>query len=88
LVSVHVDADCHLGSLGPTCRPVLDVRGQECASGRQVFRSGLERVQASATDNRGEEQALRKMAQKLDPKQIGQELRSVLKSELPAGETR
>lgn len=88
LVSVRVDADCRLGSLGPTCRSVLDVRGQECASGRQVFRSGLERVQASAMDNRGEEQALRKMAQRLDPKQIGQELRSVLKSELPAGETR
>ena len=76
------------GSLGPVCRLVLDVRGQECASGRQVFRSGLERVQASATDARGEEQALRKLGQKLDPKQIGQELRAVLKSELPGGESR
>jgi len=77
LVSVRTDADCRLGSLGPTCRLVLDVRGQECASGRQVFRSGLERVQTSATDARGEEQAMRKLAQKLDPKQIGQELRAV-----------
>ena len=88
LVSVRTDADCRLGSLGPTCRLVLDVRGQECASGRQVFRSGLERVQTSATDARGEEQAMRKLAQKLDPKQIGQELRAVLKSELPGGEIR
>jgi hypothetical protein len=88
LVSVRADANCRLGSLGPTCRLVLDVRGQECASGRQVFRSGLERVQATATDGRGEEQALRKLAQRLDSKQIGQELRAVLNSELPGGETR
>jgi hypothetical protein len=88
LVSVHADANCRLGSLGPTCRLVLDVRGQECASGRQVFRSGLERVQARATDARGEDQALHKVAQKLDNQQIGQELRAVLKSELPGGETR
>jgi hypothetical protein len=88
LVGVRADTDCRLGSLGPTCRLVLDVRGQECASGRQVFRSGLERVHASGTDARGEAQALRKLAQKLDSKLIGQELRAVLKSELPGGETR
>jgi hypothetical protein len=88
LVSVHADAECRLGSLGPTCRLILDVRGRECATGRQVFRSGMERVQARATDTRGEEWAMRKMAQKLDPEQIAQELRSVLKSELPAGEAR
>jgi hypothetical protein len=88
LVSVRADADCRLGSLGPTCRLVLDVRGQECASGRQVFRSGLERVRASATDARGDEQALRKLAQRLAPQLIGQELRAALKFELPGGETR
>jgi hypothetical protein len=88
LVSVYADANCRLGSLGPTCRLVLDVRGRECATGRQVFRSGLERIQTSVTDARGEEWAMRKMAQKLDPKQIAQELRSVLKSELPEGDTK
>jgi hypothetical protein len=88
LVSVHADADCRLGSLGPTCRLVLDVRGQECVSGRQVFRSGLERVPASATDARGDEQALHKLAKRLDPLLIGQELRAALKSELPGGESR
>jgi hypothetical protein len=88
LVSAHADAECHLGSLGPTCRLVLDVRGRECATGRQVFRSGMDRIKASATDTRGEEWALRKMAQKLDPKQIALELRSVLKSELPEGDSR
>jgi hypothetical protein len=45
-------------------------------------------VQARATDARGEDQALHKVAQKLDNQQIGQELRAVLKSELPGGETR
>ena len=88
LVSAHADAERHLGSLGPTCRLVLDVRGRECATGRQVFRSGMDRVKASATDTRGEEWAMRKMAQKLDPKQIALELRSVLKSELPEGDSR
>jgi hypothetical protein len=88
LVSVKVDAECRLGSLGPTCRPILDVLCQECGSGRQIFRSGLERLQASAVDSRDEAHALRKMAQRLDPKQIGQELRAVLKFELPASESR
>jgi len=88
LVSVRADADCRLGSLGPTCRLVLDVRGQECASGRQVFRSGLERVPASATDARGDEQALHKLAKRLDPLLIGQELRASLEFELPGDESR
>ena len=88
LVSVKVDAECHLGSLGPTCRPILDVLCQECQSGRQIFRSGLERLQASAVDQRGEAQALRKMAQRIDHRQISQELRAFLKSELPASESR
>jgi len=83
LVSVRAGVDCHLGSLGPTCRLVLDVRGQECASGRQVFRSGLERAPASATDARGDDQALHKLAKRLDPLLIGQELRAALKFELP-----
>jgi hypothetical protein len=48
----------------------------------------MDRIKASATDTRGEEWALRKMAQKLDPKQIALELRSVLKSELPEGDSR
>jgi hypothetical protein len=86
LLSVHADAECRLGSLGPTCRLVLDVSGRECASGRQVFRSGLDRVQAMAMDTRGEDRAMRKMAQKIDPKQIGLALQSVLKSELPGSE--
>ena len=88
LVSVKADAECHLGSLGPTCRPLLDVRGQECKSGRQVFRSGLEHMQLSVVDARGEEQALRKMAQKLDPEKIRRELKAVMKYELPDVESR
>jgi hypothetical protein len=48
----------------------------------------MEHIKASATDTRGEEWALRKMAQKLDPKQIALELRSVLKAELPEGDSR
>ncbi|HEX7598385.1 MAG TPA: hypothetical protein VF518_09230, partial [Polyangia bacterium] len=77
-----------LGSLGPTCRPLLDVRGQECKSGRQVFRSGLEHMQLSVVDARGEEQALRKMAQRLDPEKIRRELKAVMKYELPDVESR
>jgi hypothetical protein len=83
LVRVHAKAECGRGSLGSTCRPVFEVFGHECASGRQVFRSALEKSKVNAADPRGEDQALRAMVRKLDPQAIRAELRDAMKSELP-----
>jgi hypothetical protein len=88
LIGVRADADCGRGSLGATCRPALEVQGQECGSGRQIFHSGLGRIKINAADPRGEDQALRAMVQKLDPQAIRDELRAALKSELPGEEKR
>jgi hypothetical protein len=88
LISVRADAECNHGSLGPTCRPVFEVLGQECASGRQVFRSGLERIKVNAADPRGKDHALRAMVRKIDPKAIRDEMRAALKAELPGEEKR
>ena len=88
LISVRANAECNRGSLGPTCRPVFEVLGQECASGRQVFRSGLEGIKVNAADPRGEDHALRAMVRKISPQVIRDELRAAMKSELPGEETR
>jgi hypothetical protein len=88
LIRVRADAECGRGSLGSTCRPVFEVSGQECASGRQVFRSGLDRIRINAADPRGEDRALAAMVQRMDSKAIQDELRAALKSELPGEETR
>jgi hypothetical protein len=88
LISVRADAKCNRGSLGSTCRPVFEVMGQECASGRQVFRSGLEKIKINAADPRGEDHALRAMVRKIYPQAIRDELRDAMKSELPGEETR
>jgi hypothetical protein len=88
LITVRADAECARGSLGPTCRPVFEVMGQECGTGRQVFRSGLEKINVNAADPRGEEHALRAMVRKISPKDIQDELRDAMKSELPGEETR
>jgi len=88
LIRVRADAECGRGSLGSTCRPVFEVRGQDCASGRQVFLSGLERIKINAADPRGEDRALAAMVQKMDSKVIQDELRAAMKSELPGEETR
>lgn len=87
LIRVHAKAECGRGSLGPTCRPTFEVFGHECASGRQVFRSGLEKIKINAADPRGEDQALRAMVRKLDPQAIRDELRAAMESELPGEET-
>jgi hypothetical protein len=88
LITVRADAECSRGSLGPTCRPVFEVMGQECGTGRQVFRTGLEKINVNAADPRGEEHALRAMVRKISPKDIQDELRAAMKSELPGEETR
>jgi hypothetical protein len=88
LISVRADAECNRGSLGLTCRPLFEVMGQECASGRQVFRSGLEKIKVNAADPRGEDHALRAVVRKIDPQVIRDELRAAMKSELPGEETR
>ena len=62
--------------------------GQECGSGRQVFRTGLERINVNAADPRGEEHALRAMVRKIRPARHPDELRAAMKSELPGEETR
>ncbi|HEX7597728.1 MAG TPA: hypothetical protein VF518_05900, partial [Polyangia bacterium] len=86
LIKVSASASCSRGSLGPSCKPVFDLRGQECASGRLVFRSGLENLKASAADPGGEEPALRRMVQKIDPQAVHQEIRAALQAELPGEE--
>jgi hypothetical protein len=88
LIRVRADAECARGSLGATCRPLFEVFGHECASGRQVFRSGLERIKVNAADPRGEDHALRAMVRKIDPQAIREELRDAMKTELPGEEKR
>ncbi|MGB8298704.1 MAG: hypothetical protein WCG85_25030 [Polyangia bacterium] len=88
LISVTADANCGPGSLGSTCRPRFELEGQECASGRHVFHSGLARIRVNGADPRSEDDALRAMVRKLDPLAIRDELRAALKSELPGEETR
>jgi hypothetical protein len=83
LIHVGADAICGPGSLGSTCRPFFDVEGRECSSGRQVFHTGLEGLKVNAADPRSEDRALAALVHKLDAQAIRDELRSVLKSELP-----
>jgi len=86
LIRVGADAICGPGSLGSICRPSFDVQGQECSSGRQVFHTGLERLKLNGADPRSEDRAMAALVHKLDAKAIRDELRSVLKSELPGDE--
>lgn len=88
LVRVHARAECGRGSLGTTCRPSFDVDGQECASGRQVFRTGLDKIKVNGADPRGEEFAMRAMLRRLDVQAIRAELKVALKNELPGEESR
>ena len=83
LIRVGADAICGPGSLGSICRPSFDVEGQECSSGRRVFHTGLERLKLNGADPRSEDRAMAALVHKLDAKAIRDELRSVLKSELP-----
>jgi hypothetical protein len=88
LVRVHARAECGRGSLGTTCRPSFDVDGQECGSGRQVFRTGLDKIKVNGADPRGEEFAMRAMLRRLDVQAIRAELKVALKNDLPGEECR
>ena len=83
LIQVSAKADCERSSLGTTCRPAFEVRGDECSSGRQVFVSNLQRLSSPATDPGGEERVLRRLIQRIDTAEVGEDLKAALKSELP-----
>ena len=87
-IQVSTRASCERTSLGTTCRPSFELRGQECSSGREIFHSGLGRLSAGSTDPNGEDRALRRLVKKLDPLAIREELRAALKSELPGEESK
>lgn len=83
LIRVSATVGCQRTSLGTTCTPAVEIRGDECASGRQVFDLNLKRLGASVTDPGGEERALRRLMQRIDEATVSDDLKVALKSEIP-----
>jgi len=86
LIQVQAKAACERTSLGITCRPGFEVRGNECSSRRQIFVTGLQRLSTAVTDPGGEERAMRRLIQRLETATVNDDLRAALKSELPVDE--